>query len=236
MKKEWTLRELAADTGVPERTIRFYISRGLVDPPLRGGRGAAYGAGHKARLEAIKKLQAKGMMLAEIAHAIALANSEPVLREEADTLADIRSEDRLIYAAEVDAQPRDIHGEAEAGIAKRMIGRAIWRDELLHGRIQAPSPATAPTTAPALPEPTVWRSYTIADDVMVMVRAEAGPWRTKRILSALRQFSALVGRESADRETRDTRGKNDTSDTRDEQGKSKKDIKNDKEDKENQGE
>ena len=67
MTKEWTLRELAAESGVPERTIRFYISKGILDPPLRGGRGAVYGPDHLARLREIRGLQAKGMMLADIA-------------------------------------------------------------------------------------------------------------------------------------------------------------------------
>ena len=75
MDREWTLRELASETGVPERTIRFYISRGLLDPPLRGGRGASYGPGHLARLREIRRLQAKGMMLVEIAHLTAPAPS-----------------------------------------------------------------------------------------------------------------------------------------------------------------
>src|SRR5512136_170226 len=69
--QEYPLRELAQEAGVPERTIRFYISRGLVDPPLRGGRGAAYGEKHKEQLESIRKLQAKGMMLSQIAYALA---------------------------------------------------------------------------------------------------------------------------------------------------------------------
>jgi DNA-binding transcriptional MerR regulator len=67
MTKEWTLRELAAESGVAERTIRFYISKGILDPPLRGGRGAAYGPDHLARLREIRDLQAKGLMLADIA-------------------------------------------------------------------------------------------------------------------------------------------------------------------------
>jgi DNA-binding transcriptional MerR regulator len=67
MTKEWTIRELAAESGVPERTIRFYISRGILDPPLRGGRGAAYGPAHLKRLKEIRDLQSKGLMLAEIA-------------------------------------------------------------------------------------------------------------------------------------------------------------------------
>jgi len=67
MNKEWTLRELAAESGVPERTIRFYISKGILDPPLRGGRGAVYGPDHLARLREIRGFQSKGLMLAEIA-------------------------------------------------------------------------------------------------------------------------------------------------------------------------
>jgi DNA-binding transcriptional MerR regulator len=230
MKKEWTLRELAAETGVPERTIRFYISRGLVDPPLRGGRGAAYGAGHKVRIEQVKKLQAKGMMLAEIAHAIALANSEEVLRGDARALADIGVAGRYAHGAKSDLELHEAAGGSEAGIAKKMQSREIREDVRPLWIAGADSLASAPAPAPALPEPAVWRSYAVADDVMVMVRAEAGPWRTKRILSALRQFSALVGRESAGRETLDKR------DDRDEQDKSIKGIKNDKDDKENQGE
>jgi DNA-binding transcriptional MerR regulator len=213
MKKEWTLRELAADTGVPERTIRFYISRGLVDPPLRGGRGAAYGAGHKARLEDIKKLQAKGMMLAEISHAIALANSEPVHRGKVVVLDEALPERRQARAAEADAELRLSHAAAPG---------------------YAPARVSAP--APSLPEPAVWRSYPVAPDVMVMVRAEAGPWRTKRILSALRQFSALVAPESMDREPRETGETGESRDDGNKQVKSIKGNKNDKDDKENQGE
>ena len=72
MTKEWTLRELAAESGVPERTIRFYISKGILGPPLRGGRGAAYGPGHLTRLREIRGLQARGLMLAELAKALGI--------------------------------------------------------------------------------------------------------------------------------------------------------------------
>jgi DNA-binding transcriptional MerR regulator len=46
---------------------RFYISRGLLKGPVKAGRGAIYTGEHLARLEEIKKLQAKGRMLSEIA-------------------------------------------------------------------------------------------------------------------------------------------------------------------------
>ena len=61
-----TLAELAEASGVPARTIRFYISRGLLDGPVKAGRGAAYTGGHLDRLERIKTLQNAGRTLSEI--------------------------------------------------------------------------------------------------------------------------------------------------------------------------
>lgn len=66
MDEYLTLAEVAEAAGVPARTIRFYISRGLLDGPVKAGRGAAYTAEHVARLERVKRLQAEGRTLSEI--------------------------------------------------------------------------------------------------------------------------------------------------------------------------
>lgn len=63
-----TLAELSEQSHLPARTIRFYIAKGLLDGPVKAGRGAVYTAQHLARLEKIKALQNEGRMLAEIAH------------------------------------------------------------------------------------------------------------------------------------------------------------------------
>jgi DNA-binding transcriptional MerR regulator len=65
---EYTLAELSEQSGIPARTIRFYVARGLLDGPAKAGRGAAYTASHAARLEQIKALQSEGRTLAEITH------------------------------------------------------------------------------------------------------------------------------------------------------------------------
>src|SRR5437667_3133986 len=67
MKSEWTLAELAEDVGLPARTIRYYIARGLLAGPGVAGRGAVYGTEHLTRLREIQTLQGEGRMLAEIA-------------------------------------------------------------------------------------------------------------------------------------------------------------------------
>jgi DNA-binding transcriptional MerR regulator len=81
----WTLTELSAQVDaalavdyhgqvngrvreVPDiRTIRYYTTRGLLDPPAQmRGRTALYGERHLLQLVAIKRLQAKGLSLTEI--------------------------------------------------------------------------------------------------------------------------------------------------------------------------
>ncbi len=76
MDNDMTLAELADASGLPARTIRFYIARGLLDGPVKAGRAAAYTPQHLARLEKIKKLQAQGRMLREIGRSLAGAAPE----------------------------------------------------------------------------------------------------------------------------------------------------------------
>ncbi len=116
-----TLQELSEAAGVPARTIRFYIARGILSGPYKAGRGAAYGPEHVERLERIRLLQAEGKMLAEIS--------------------------RLVADAE---------------------------------------------TTPVLDAPLAWWQYAIAPDVVVSVRADASPWRARRVRAALEEFARAL--------------------------------------------
>lgn len=66
--KQFTLAELAQESGVAARTIRFYIARGLVEGPVRAGRAAPYEERHLDRLREIRAMQERGLTLTEIAH------------------------------------------------------------------------------------------------------------------------------------------------------------------------
>lgn len=74
-----TLRRLGLDwsdervsSEIDARTVRYYQSLGLVDPPLRrDGRHAVYGQRHLLQLACIKKLQADGHPLSLIQPAVA---------------------------------------------------------------------------------------------------------------------------------------------------------------------
>jgi len=114
-----SLSDLAERSGLPARTIRFYIARGILAGPVKSGRAAEYTDDHLARLERIKSLQAKGRTLSQIAPAL-----------------------------------------------------------------DAPKPSAAP--------PTAWWQHAVADDVIVMVRADGTPWRTRQIRAAIEEFARSV--------------------------------------------
>ena len=60
-----------------ERLIRWYVTLGLLDPPLsRRGRVARYGKRHLFQLVAVKRRQAEGRSLAEIQEELAGATNE----------------------------------------------------------------------------------------------------------------------------------------------------------------
>lgn len=167
--KEWTLRELAAETGVTERTVRYYISRDLVDPPLRAGRGAAYGEKHKAQIEAVRELQAKGLMLSQIEHALATGSRRGPASDASFGILNAPESPHMLWFEKDGSLDRSQAAEV-----------ALSADRLL-------SPPAA-----ALPEPETWRSYRVSPDVVVMHRAGAAPWRTRRVLDALRRFAAEI--------------------------------------------
>src|SRR5690349_16595231 len=63
---EYTIDQLATMTRVPSRTIRFYQSKGALQPPQIRGRVAFYGAAHVERLKLIGSLQDRGLSIRAI--------------------------------------------------------------------------------------------------------------------------------------------------------------------------
>lgn len=62
----FSLEDLARLTGLPPRTIRFYIQEGLVDRPEGIRRGAWYEHRHLEQLLAIRRWQSAGLSLERI--------------------------------------------------------------------------------------------------------------------------------------------------------------------------
>ena len=66
MEKSYSIQEIVQASGVPRRTVRYYVQRGLLPPPEGAGRGHFYRPEHLDRLLMIKDLQGRGLSLEEI--------------------------------------------------------------------------------------------------------------------------------------------------------------------------
>src|SRR5262245_45258526 len=62
----YSLADLARLADVTPRTVRYYVSQGLLPSPEAAGPATRYGEGHLARLRLIKRLQREHLPLAEI--------------------------------------------------------------------------------------------------------------------------------------------------------------------------
>jgi DNA-binding transcriptional MerR regulator len=97
----YKLDELAKAAGTSARTVRYYVQRGLLPPPVFKGKDSAYGRDHLVRLQAIKKLQGDYLPLDAIA-----AELEGKSIEEIESIA--KSSPRPVPSPDVDVRPRQI--------------------------------------------------------------------------------------------------------------------------------
>jgi DNA-binding transcriptional MerR regulator len=67
----YSLTDLAGVAGVTPRTVRFYLSQGLLPSPGATGPGVKYGEEHLDRLRLIRRLQREHLPLADIRHRLA---------------------------------------------------------------------------------------------------------------------------------------------------------------------
>ncbi len=104
---QYTLFELEAATGVPARTIRFYIQRELVDRPFGEKRGAYYSAKHVEQLLRIRRWSEDGLSLERIARLLSSDAAPPKLAPEPGTIA-VRTHVHLRAGIELVISPDEI--------------------------------------------------------------------------------------------------------------------------------
>lgn len=73
-----TLQQLSEQADVPERSIRFYIQKGLLPRPEGGTRGAFYTEDHLAELLRIRQWQDVGLSLDAIGDLLLVKRQPPV--------------------------------------------------------------------------------------------------------------------------------------------------------------
>jgi DNA-binding transcriptional MerR regulator len=65
-QSEYTIQELSDLTGLPRRTIHFYVQQEIIPPPAGAGLGAYYTDNHLLRLKLVPVLRQQGLRLDDI--------------------------------------------------------------------------------------------------------------------------------------------------------------------------
>jgi len=76
---KYTIEDLIELTGYHRRTIRYYVQKGLIEPPAGRGRGGFYNDSHVQSLLRIRALREKGMGILAIAPLLKKETLEPIL-------------------------------------------------------------------------------------------------------------------------------------------------------------
>jgi DNA-binding transcriptional MerR regulator len=115
----YTMEDLEKESGVSSRTIRYYISEGLLPPAYGRGPTAVYDADHLLRLRYIQQLKAERLPLVDIK----------------DRLNTLTAED-LAIALRIETEPRAetwrhfrLHQELEVVVRDRAAGGRTVREQ-----------------------------------------------------------------------------------------------------------
>jgi DNA-binding transcriptional MerR regulator len=121
----YRVEQLAAACEVSVDTVRYYQSRGLLEPPAREGRVAWYGPEHIERIREVRGLQRKGLTLAAIKRVVEGGLGKP----DADLAA-------AVAAARGDAVEEELLGLDEfaqqSGVPASLI-QAVEREGIRFG-------------------------------------------------------------------------------------------------------
>ena len=94
--RRYTIDELTALTGFSRRTIRFYVEKGLVEPPAGRGMGGFYGEAQLQALGRIGEARKEGRSLASIGGRAGVTSSALSARAPAPSLATVAAPERIL--------------------------------------------------------------------------------------------------------------------------------------------
>jgi DNA-binding transcriptional MerR regulator len=179
-KQDFSIEDLAEKSATSVRTIRFYISEGLVPRPVARGKGASYGEEHLLSLRLIRRLSERRVPLAEIRERLAqlsLPDMRALLRAEEQLSAELQIAERAPSAKEyVSALLNRSRLARPATVNRRPSPSADTvtpplTDALALATRSSP-PATAEASAPSAAD-LLWRRLELAPGVELHLRADA---------------------------------------------------------------
>jgi DNA-binding transcriptional MerR regulator len=171
----YTLTELADLAGVSPRTVRYYLSQGLLPAAGASGPGAKYGQSHLARLRLIRRLQAEHEPLAEIRRHLSTLGDDAVLAIADEPAPAPPPDSALDYVRRVMAPAHHVN---RASLLRDYTPAAFAAEQA------APTEAQRPrTTEPTLPrlQRSQWDRIELAPDVELHIRRPLARSTAKRV-------------------------------------------------------
>jgi DNA-binding transcriptional MerR regulator len=171
-----TLDQLCQQAGVTVRTVRYYISEGLLPPPHAQGPAARYGDIHLQRLLAIAQLKEQYLPLREIRRVLDGLDEAGIA-----ALVAARIPDRQSVAEGVPMYSPPAPSPAAAYI-EDLLGQAASTPRLVsRARMAAPEPADK-----------AWRRLPITDDAELLIEADLYERRQEQIDSLISWAKRLL--------------------------------------------
>ena len=174
----YTIEELAAQSGVKERNIRFYIAEGLMHPPAERGR---YDSSHLVRLQFIRKLSEEYVRLDQIRRQLER-------HSDAEIAALLRREHPIIQ------ESVPLRSEASPSRRENLMDylRRIQEPNVSHQSTQPQSRTQKPAHFQS-PLPLVeWEHHILADGVELHIRKPIAP-EQQRLIDALLRTAQTSG-------------------------------------------
>jgi len=193
-----TLNDLARLAGVTPRTVRFYVSQGLLPPASRPGPGPNYAPAHLGRLRLIRRLQRQHLPLAEIRGRLETLTDDEIgqlleqpQQPQSSALEYVREQlgrgDWTIGAnASMPASGPSTRAQAKAA-APMAIAQMLATGPALARQAQAISPAAAPNPDHP-PDRSTWERIELTRDVEIHVRRPLDR-HTNRALEKVVEFA-----------------------------------------------
>lgn len=170
--KRYTITELELLSGLPRRTIHFYVSQKLLPAPdSRGGPGAKYDEGHLARLQLIKALQGH-LRLDGIRQALEAMTTAEMQKLVSESVAGATTWDAAALTAWLAGDGRKEADTPVQGCRGNISFAAMGRKDTGGGG-QEPNPLVTLRRNRLKGEE--WRRFTVIDGVEVSIRGDVDP-------------------------------------------------------------
>jgi DNA-binding transcriptional MerR regulator len=184
MPTQYSLADLCDLADVTPRTVRYYISQGLLRPPDGAGPATRYDDGHLDRLRLIRRLQREHLPLAEIRNRLAAVSDEVAgaIAREATPVVDSASD----YIA---------RALASRGLSGRPAPAAP-PPSLAVASLAAPAEPPFATDEAVPPARSQWERLALTADIELHVRRPLTRARNRQVERLIQAARAILKEEA----------------------------------------